>query len=163
MAVWPLSVEYPLYNPTKNCVHKWCWTPGWEKCSVSISLTPSLCPNVAPHSSLFFTSRLFCSAGWKLVSTLTPEWGQSPWVCHPLESTSALQHHSEPKAARLSHDNSCSCTAGSCTQHMDKHMIFEWTTRWVENWPDCQDRRVVISSSKSKRCPSGINGRANTV
>lgn len=65
LAVWTLFIEHPFYNPTKDCEHRWCWTRGWGKHSVSISLTLSLCPDIAPHSNLFFTLQLFCSAGWK--------------------------------------------------------------------------------------------------
>lgn len=65
LAVWTLFIEHPFYNPTKDCEHTSCWTCGWGKHSVSISLTLSPCPDIAPHSSLFFTLQLFCSAGWK--------------------------------------------------------------------------------------------------
>lgn len=162
LAVWTLFTEHPLYNPTKDCAHRWCWTGGRGKHSVSISLTLSLCPDIVPHSNLFFTLQLFCSAGWKggwkLVPTLMPEWSQSPWACCPLEPSSAPSTSQSQRWPRL-----CSCVAGSCFQPLDKHMALKWTTRWVENWLNCQDGRVVISSSKSKSCPSGINSRANTV
>lgn len=162
LAVWTLFIEHPLYNPAKDCACRWCWTRDWGKRSVSISLTLSLCPDIVPHSNLSFTLQLFCSVGWKdgwkLVPTLMPEWGQSPWAFWPLESSSAPSTSQSQRWPGL-----CSCVAGSCFQHLDKHMGFECTTRWVENWLNCQDGRVVISSSKSKSCPSGINGRAKTV
>lgn len=163
MAVCSLSVEYPFYNPTKNCVHKQRWIPGWEKCSVSISLTPALCPNIVPHSNLFSLCTCFAQLDKSLFLPLHRNEANLLQSAAQWSPPLPPKDHSEPKVAQLSHDNSCSCTSGSYIQHMDKHTIFEWTTRWVENWLACQDRRVVISSSNSKCCCSGINSRANTV
>lgn len=159
LAVWTLFIEHPFYIPTKDCEHRWCWTCDWRKHSVSTSLTLSPCPDIVPHSNLFFTFQLFCSAGWK---------GGWKLVFLPLQQNEAnlpqpAAHWSLPlPPAPLRAKGGQACVAGSCFQHLDKHLVFEWTARRVENCLNCQDGRVVTSSSKCKSCPSGIKGRANT-
>lgn len=126
-----------------------------ENIQASIFLTLSLCPDIVPHSNLFFTLQLFCSAGWKggwkLVPTLMPEWGQSPWACCPLESSSA------PAPLRAKGGQACVAVwleAASSTwtstwflDGLQSGWKIGWTVRMEELWSAAQSPGVVPQGS----------------
>lgn len=157
LVVWTLFIEHHLYNPTKDCAHRWCWTHRWGKHSESISLTLSLCPHIVPHSNLYFTLQLFCSAGWKggwkLVPTLMPEWGKSPWACCSLKSSSAPSTSQSQRwpgfVAVWLEAASSTWTSTWFLNGLQGGWKIGWTVRMEELWSAAQSPRVVPQGSKA--------------
>lgn len=160
LAVQTLFIEHPLYNQrlcTQVILNRW-QRKTFSKDFSHLVTQPRYCSSLR---SFFHFAVILLSWMKRWMKACSYPYARMRQSLLELQSTGAFlcPQHLWAKGGQ----GLWSCVAGSCFQHLDKHMAFEWTTRWVENWLNCLDGRVVISSSKSKSCPSGINGRANTV